>query len=337
MKTRHYTIPIFIPEMACPHRCVFCNQFTITGKSNKVDEDQIIRTIEEHLLTFREGEKRVEIGFFGGSFTGLPLDQQERFLSMVQPYLNSDRVSGIRLSTRPDYISKPVLELLAVYGVTTIELGAQSLDDTVLELSKRGHTAAQTAEASRQVLDAGFELGLQMMVGLPGDTPEKTRATASGIVDLGASSTRIYPALVIRDTPLHRWFIKGGYNPLTLGEAVLWTLPLVQLFEKAGIRILRMGLHPSEGILSGSALVAGPFHPAFRELVMTEIWSELLSPLLQLSGGDMVELQVPPGEENFAIGYRGQNKKRLLARFRKVRVVGDTTIRERGNFRYRLS
>ena len=271
LKHRHYTIPVFIPELACPFRCVFCNQFKITGKGTIPDDGKILQTIESHLSSFQPEQRHVEIGFFGGSFTGIPLPQQEHLLALVQPYILSGKISGIRLSTRPDYITDEILGLLGKYRVTTIELGAQSLDDEVLKKSVRGHTAAQTARASEMILSAGFELGLQMMIGLPGDTEEKSMYTGKRIIELGATSTRIYPTLVIRDTILQKWFTGGKYVPLTLADAVHQTKKLLLLFENAHMQILRVGLHPSEGLLNGTELIAGPFHRSFRELILTEI------------------------------------------------------------------
>jgi histone acetyltransferase (RNA polymerase elongator complex component) len=318
---KHYTIPVFTPEMACPFRCVFCHQQKISGHMKSPDFDEVTQTIRSHLKTFREGEKHVEVGFFGGTFTGIPVEIQENYLQRVQPFLASGEVQGIRLSTRPDYIDPTVLERLHRYGVTTIELGAQSLDDEVLRLSRRGHTVRQVKQAAEMIREADFHLGLQMMIGLPGDTLEKALATADKIIAFGADNTRIYPTLVIRDTVLHRWYTEGQYRPLSLDDAVQWSKMLLLKFEQAGVRVIRLGLHPSEGLLTGEELVAGPFHPSFRELVLTEIWHDLLFPLTkkspEYSPGPVIE--VPAGQLNYAIGYQGKNKKMLQSVFPQVR------------------
>ena len=263
----------------------------------------------------------MEVGFFGGTFTGIPVEMQEKYLQAVQPFLASGQVQGIRLSTRPDYIDPTVLDRLRRYGVTTIELGAQSLDDGVLKRSRRGHTVRQVEGAAGLIRKAGFRLGLQMMIGLPGDTLGKALATADKIIALGADNTRIYPTLVIKDTVLHRWYEEGKYRPLSLAEAVQWAKELLLKFEQAGVRVIRLGLHPSEGLLSGEELVAGPFHPSFRELVLTEIWHDLLSPLTEnppgFSAGAVIE--VPARQLNYAIGYAGKNKKMLRSVFPEVR------------------
>jgi len=269
---KHYTIPIFIPELACPFQCAFCNQEKISGHQNIPDENEIKQTITEYLKSFKKEDRTVEIGFFGGSFTGIPIEEQKQYLGIVQPFIDSGEINGIRLSTRPDYINKEILDVLKKHRVTTIELGAQSMDDEVLEKSYRGHTSKQTELASEMILDNSFELGLQMMIGLPGDTLKKSIFTAKKIIESGASNTRIYPALVIKGTAMHKWYNEGKYVPLSIEEAINRTKKILPLFEAEGVKVLRVGLHPSEGLLSGHELIAGPFHQSFKELVLTEIW-----------------------------------------------------------------
>lgn len=329
MAKKHYTIPVFIPELACPFQCVFCNQRKITGRQLIPDDSEIIRTIDDHLLTFREKERNVEIGFFGGSFTGIPFDRQAHYLKLVRPYFEKGEITGIRLSTRPDYIRHRVLDLLKQWNVSTIELGAQSFDEDVLKQSFRGHTARQTEKAAKAILDYGFDLGLQMMIGLPGDTLEKSINTAQRIVELGASNTRIYPTVVIKDTVLHQWYKNGKYKPLSLEEAVDWVKEILPVFENAGVKVIRVGLHPSEGLLSGEELVAGPFHPSFRELVLTEIWWDLLKSIPITKKQDRIEIHVPSSETNYAVGHKGKNRKRLLEKFNSVKYVGDDKLRRR--------
>ncbi len=201
------------------------------------------------ISSFPKGNKHVEIGFFGGNFTGIPLDDQEKYLQVAQPFLEKGIVQGIRLSTRPDYIDEQGLHLLKKYGVTTIELGAQSMDNDVLQQSARGHTAEDVENASRMIIAAGFRLGLQMMVGLPGDTLEKSVFTARKIIELGACETRIYPVLVIKGTKMAEWYEQGKYKPLSMEEAVFWVKTILPLFEDAGVEVTRVGLHSSEGLL----------------------------------------------------------------------------------------
>lgn len=335
MKLKHYTIPIFIPELACPFQCVFCNQRKITGVDLIPDDKGIIQSIDEHLLSFKETERIVEVGFFGGSFTGIPVQQQKHYLDLVQPFLEDRQISGIRLSTRPDYIDDEILELLRTYKVSTIELGAQSLDDAVLNESFRGHTSEQVGAASQKIIDFGFELGLQMMIGLPADTLEKSIETAKKIISLGASNTRIYPVVVIKGTALENCYKSGKFKPLSLEEAVDWTKHILPIFEDAGVRVIRVGLHPSEGLLNGDELVDGPFHQSFKELVLTEIWGDLLKPLIEKPEGESIELIIPEKEINYAIGYRAKNKNALLEKYKSVKFIGDPGISHRRNFQYR--
>jgi len=323
---KHYTIPIFIPELACPFQCVFCNQEKISGQQHIPDENEIIKTITDHLDSFKSQNRWVELGFFGGSFTGIPIDEQKRYLQMVQAFIDENKINAIRLSTRPDYISEEILAVLKNYRVSTIELGAQSMDDEVLKKSFRGHTVKQTEDAAKMILANGFKLGLQMMIGLPGDTLEKSISTVKKIIELGATNTRIYPAVVIRGTAMHKWYEDGKYIPLNMEEAVQWTSRILPLFEKAGVKILRVGLHPSEGLLSGHELVAGPFHQSFKELVLTEIWKQQFGELLEKEKTGNITIQASPKELNYAIGYGAANKKMLLQKFKSVVFVPEESL-----------
>lgn len=328
MKLRHYTIPIFVPELACPNRCVFCNQQKISGTLCQPSDEEIIEIIQERLATIPAGSD-VEIGFFGGNFTGIPLAEQEHLLQLVQPFRIKSMVSAIRLSTRPDYIDQQRLDLLKRYGVGTIELGAQSLDEEVLKHTGRGHTAEDVRKASGMILDNGFSLGLQMMIGLPGDTPEKSMATAREIVRLGATSTRIYPTLVIKDTELENLYYEKKYIPLTLDDAVAWAKEIVPLFEIAGVKIIRLGLHPSESLTQGDSLVAGPFHVSFAELVHTGLWNDLLRPLTGTSMGKELCITVAEGQLNAAVGHDGKNRDMLKQLFRSIKFRTDPALEGR--------
>jgi histone acetyltransferase (RNA polymerase elongator complex component) len=317
MKRKHFNIPVFIPELACPFQCIYCNQRKISGQVKIPDPSEILSTIENSLCTIQNTEATIELAFFGGNFTGLNIQKQETYLDLIQPYIKQGKISGIRLSTRPDYINEEILLFLKKFQVRTIELGAQSFDDEVLNQSQRGHSARDTEIASKLILDAGFELGLQMMIGLPADTLEKAINTAIRIIELGAHNTRIYPALVIKGTEFEKMFKAGLYKPLSLEEAVNWSKELLKIFESGGVEVIKLGLHPSEGLLYGHDLVAGPFHQSFRELVLTEIWSDLLSPHYQIKGQN-IEILVPSSQLNYAVGYNAKNKRSLLNNFREV-------------------
>jgi len=334
MYKKHFNIPVFIPELACPFQCIYCDQSKISGVEKLPDDQEIVNKIESHLLTIPRGSE-VQLAYFGGNFTGISLEQQEHFLKLITPYISEGRISGIRLSTRPDYINDEVLSLLKRHHVRSIELGAQSFDDEVLRKSRRGHTAEVTAAASQRIREYGFSLGLQMMIGLPGDKLEKALNTAHRIVELGADDTRIYPTLVIKGTVLETMFMKKVFTPLKLEEAISWCAEIIPVFEAAGTNILKVGLHPSEGLLSGDDLVAGPFHPSFRELVETRIWRALLEPLTQRSAKS-VEISVPPGQINYAVGYGGTNKKMLETKYLNVKFKTSDQLSKR-LFSIRLS
>lgn len=321
---KHSNIPIFIPELACPHQCVFCNQQKISGTFSSPKPEEIVEIIEKYLATM-SSEKTVEIAFFGGSFTGIAIDLQEQYLKIAHQYIQSKKVRGIRLSTRPDYINQEILDLLKKYGVSTIELGAQSTNDEVLRKSGRGHNFESIKNASELILKNGFELGLQMMIGLPTDSLEKVIQTANDIVNLGALSTRIYPTLVIKGTALEKLYEKGDYSPLSIENAVLWTKEIVKIFEKNNVKILRVGLHPSEELSSDKSLVSGPYHIALNEMVMTEIWNDLLIKKLKdykIEKLKNLKILVNSQQLNYAIGYQQKNRKMLQNLGFKVQFVG---------------
>jgi len=308
MGSRHRVIPIFIPQKACPYRCTYCNQFAIAGQTSIPSPQEAEETILSHLATIPESyDKR--IAFFGGSFTGMSIDEQSEYLAIAKQYLDQGEISGIQLSTRPDYITPDILDNLKRHGVTLIELGAQSLHDDILQTVNRGHTVQQVKEASLLILQHGFELGLQMMIGLPGDSKEKALDTAHSIVEFGATYTRIYPTLVVENTPLAKQFHEGRYQPLTLAEAIDWCKDIYGYFTDHGVTVLRVGLHPSEGLLKGSDYIAGPFHVSFKELVLTAIWRDRIQKIIDNIGTDEFAMEVPAAEINYAVGYASANRK----------------------------
>lgn len=271
----HYIIPIFVPNKGCPHNCIFCDQKKITGQQDIVDEKFVQNEISTYLKTIPEGDRIVEVSFFGGSFTGIPVNEQIRLLTPAKSALDAGVIDAIRLSTRPDYIDDNILDVLKEYGVSIIELGVQSLDNEVLSLSNRGHSASQVYTASALIKKRGFVLGLQMMVGLPGDTMDKDIFTAREFVKLAPSMVRIYPALVIKGTHMEDMYLKGEYHALSLDDAVHICSKLDLIFTVYGINIIRIGLQPTDTINSKADVVAGPFHPAFRELVESKIMNDM--------------------------------------------------------------
>lgn len=322
---KHSNIPIFIPELACPHQCIFCNQAKISGQQVIPQPEDIPSIVDTYLNTMNDG-REVEIAFFGGSFTGIPLDLQEQYLQKAFKYLQEGKICGIRLSTRPDYINPRVIDLLKRYGVTTIELGAQSTNDDVLMASGRGHKSDAIRQAADMIHSAGFHLGLQMMIGLPHDTYERSRQTVDDIISLGADNTRIYPTLVIKGTQLAKLFELGRYTPLDLDTAVAWAKDFYLRFESAGLTILRVGLHASEELTHEKSLLAGPYHKSFKELMMTKIWAEILNKELNGICNKEIRLEVNPSQINFVWGYAGQNKKIFEEKGLTVKLQGDSSL-----------
>lgn len=319
VKQKHYNIPIFIAERGCPNQCVFCNQKRISGRAYIPEPSDISQIIEDYLSTMPEAGAEIEVGFFGGSFTALDMALQRAYLKEVSPYLARGRVRSVRLSTRPDAVSIPILENLKAFGVKTVELGVQSFDDGVLRKSARGYGMDEVVQASRLIKGMGMRLGVQLMLGLPGDSFLLSAESARKAVELGADDVRLYPTLVIRGTELEEWYNQRRYTPLSLEDAVRWGKEMVKIFEEAGVNLIRLGLHPSDGLLDGSDLVAGPFHPAFRELVFTSLWWDNFQNLPYLYPGEKsLEIFLAGDQLPYAIGHGSENKKKLLGYFKNV-------------------
>jgi histone acetyltransferase (RNA polymerase elongator complex component) len=272
MTRRHVIIPIFVPHKGCPNDCIFCDQKKISGQTDEMTPDKIREIADTHLSTAGP-EAFVEIAFYGGSFTAIDKEQQEEFLRQAWSYIETGRVSEIRISTRPDRIDEDILDMLKRYGVRTIELGVQSLDDDVLRSSMRGHDSQAVYRSASLIKETGFRLGIQIMTGLPGDTREKCLETARKVVALSPDLVRIYPVLVIRGTGLEKLMTKGEYRPQTLEEAVDLCSEMLRLFEDNGINVIRVGLQSTEKIREGigSDVLAGPVHPAFRQLAQAKV------------------------------------------------------------------
>lgn len=318
MGRNHANIPIFLPQLACPHQCIFCNQNHISSQEHIPLIDETRQIIERNLATI-PSDYTIQVAFFGGSFTGLPIETQESYLQVVQPFIKTKQVSSIRLSTRPDYITDEILAMLQKYNVQDIELGAQSTNDEILRLSGRGHNREAIQNASQKIKEYGFRLGLQMMIGLPGDTKEISLQTAQDIIDFGAETTRIYPTLVVSDTPLATLYNRGKYTPLSVEDAIDWTKDIYSLFIKNNITVLKVGLHPNKDFTNKEHLLAGPFHPSFKELVLSEIWKDKLKQVMQNNCKQKnISIFTSSEEINNAIGYNSKNKKELLQLYKNV-------------------
>lgn len=327
-KMKKYNIPIFVPHKGCPFDCVFCNQRRITGHIKPTTPDEVTEIIERHLKTIGYAGE-VEAAFFGGSFTGISIDEQSALMERVQPYIRSGRLSGIRLSTRPDYVDSEILENLKKYNVTSVELGVQSMSNSVLRLANRGHTREQAQEAARLIKKYGIGLGIQMMTGLPGDCDEFSLTTASDIIALAPDCVRIYPTLVIKDTYLEKLYNAGRYTPQSLDEAARLAAKLIVMFENAGINVIRVGLQPTDEINPDAAVVAGPFHPAFGELAESEIYYELAKSKLRSVSSDAI-IYVEPREISKMTGNRRSNIKRIKEELGiNIRIMGDSCLKKR--------
>ncbi len=267
MSKTHSNISVFVPHIGCPNKCSFCNQRHITGTYKAPHPEDVEKAVKEAISSKNYDPKTTEIAFFGGSFTAINRGYMESLLETASGFVNIGIVSGIRISTRPDAIDDEILLLLKSYGVTAIELGAQSLNDRVLKKNNRGHTARDVEKASMLIKKHGFELGLQIMTGLYADDNDSALRTVQKIIEIAPDTVRIYPTIVLKDTDLEALYLDEIYKPQTLGEAVKLASKLYLQLTRAGIKVIRLGLHSIE---EGS-YVAGPWHPAFAELCYSQI------------------------------------------------------------------
>ena len=328
---KHYNIPVFVPHRGCPNDCVFCNQKHITGIIKDLTEQEIRDIVDEHLKTIPKDAHK-EIAFFGGSFTGIDMELQRKYLAVAYEYIKKGDVSGIRLSTRPDYINKEILNQLAEFGVRVIELGVQSMDADVLCASNRGHTGKDVEIASKLIREYGFSLGLQMMTGLPGDTDEKSEKTADKLIALSPDFVRIYPTLVIKDTELEKMYERGEYSPQKLEDAVNLAARLLRKFNEKNITVIRISLMTTDEISPGGKLVAGPFHSAFRELVESRIYYEDIKK--EIKEKKDIIVAVNPSEISKVIGNKKSNVIKFKEQGINVKVKADKRIKK-GNFKIR--
>lgn len=315
---RHSNISIFIPHLGCPFNCIFCDQYKITGSDKCV-------TPQDVLLTLNEAKKHglssgdTQIAFFGGSFTAIDRNLMIEFLKVAYKFIKDGSFESIRISTRPDCINQEVVDILKSYGVKTVELGVQSLDDDVLFASKRGHTAADCINAYNLLTKNGLDVGMQMMCGLPGDTLDKNIETANLIINLGCKQVRIYPVCVIEGTELACMYKNNRYTPLSVDEAVERCAILYKMFETAGVRVLKIGLH------TDSESIAGPFHPAFGELTKSRVFlNDLKAQILPHSS---VTVYCAPNFISIAKGNKKQNLELLLKQGYNVNFVVDNNLK----------
>lgn len=317
---KHANLSIFVPHNGCPNRCVFCNQVNISGQAFEPTGGDVRRLCEAHLA--ENAAKECEIAFFGGSFTAVRREYMLELLDAAAPFVKSGAAAGIRISTRPDAITPEILDILKERGVTAIELGAQSMDDRVLDLNRRGHRADDVRAASAMIKRCGFSLGLQMMVGMYGESDARAAAeyTANELAALLPDTVRIYPTLVVGDTELFELYAKGVYTPLPLDEAVDITAALLAKFADRNITVIRAGLHADES-LRGS-VEAGPFHPAFRELCESRIMRGVFERLLTDKPQGDYTVAVAERGESRAIGDKRSNIQFFLQKGYRIKIIG---------------
>lgn len=314
---KQYIIPIFVPHLGCPNECTFCNQRKISGQMKNITENDVIDIIEYYLSIFKEKSGYIEVAFYGGSFTGIEEDLQERLLKVVYNYIKEKKVDSIRISTRPDYIDKKTLKRLKKYKVKTIELGVQSTNDFILAKCKRGHTFDDVKRASKLIRRYRFNLGHQMMIGLPDSTEKDDIKTAQDLIKLKPKIVRIYPVLVIKGTELEDEYNQRKYEPLSIEQAVERCKELCYLFNKKKIKIIRIGLQNTETITSptneGSEVIAGPYHENFRQLVESSIYYDTILEKVKKvnTKAKEVEIITNPQDVNNVIGYKRENILKL--------------------------
>lgn len=314
---KEYIIPIFVPHLGCPNDCTFCNQKKISGQTKNVKAEDVKNTIEYYLNNFKDDNKYIEVAFFGGSFTGIDVDKQKELLSVAYEYIKNKKIDSIRISTRPDYINKEIFKMLKSYGVKTIELGVQSTNDYILNKSKRGHTFEDVKKASKLIRKNGFILGHQMMVGLPESTRQDEINTAKDLIKLKPKIVRIYPVLVIKGTQLEKDYESGEYTPLTVEQAVETAKDLLVLFNKKKINVIRIGLQNTNEITDPnskeSQVVAGPYHPAFRQLVESRLWYDNIANEIKKVNSNVTHIQIDvnPSDINNAVGHKRINIEKI--------------------------
>lgn len=314
---KQYIIPIFVPHLGCPNDCIFCNQKSISGQKSNMTKEKAKEIIENYLKSIDKENAQIEIAFFGGSFTAIEEERQEELLQVASEFVKSGQVSSIRVSTRPDAIDKNILKRLKKYKVKTIELGVQSSNNYILKRINRGHTFEDVKRAAKLIRWNGFRLGVQMMVGLPESTTIDEINTAKELIKLKPKMVKIYPVLVIKNTPLEKELEKGTYKPLTVVQAVEVCKEIVRLFHDKNIDIIRIGLQPTDEISEPgsekSEVVAGPYHPAFRQLVESAMWYDAIVGKIKRLNVKVkeVEVTVNPVDANNVIGHKKENVKNL--------------------------
>lgn len=322
-KEEQYTIPIFIPHRGCPNECVFCNQRKISGMQKNVTTKEVDNIISKYLEYF-DDNKKIQVAFFGGSFTGIDINSQIEYLKIANKYIKSGKVDSIRISTRPDYISPTILKVLKKYNVRNIELGVQSMDNEVLRLSKRGHDNISVIRASLLIRYYGFKLGHQMMIGLPGSNEIKEIETIKSLLKLKPDELRIYPVYVINPSELYDMYVLGKYVPLTLEEAISRTYVVLRECKRSNVRIIRIGLQSTDEITSNNLGLVGPVCDNFAEYVMAKVVCNVIEENIKNKlKEDMINeiiIHVPLRYASIVVGPKKVNKEYLINKYKKYNL-----------------
>lgn len=321
MKTMR-NFPFFVPHAGCPNCCVFCSQTKITGEQCEKVINTELDELREMLSAVENGNESDRIAFFGGSFTAINRERMVTLLETANEYINRGVAGGIRISTRPDCIDPEILEILKSFNVTNIEIGVQSVDDSVLDSSARGHSAADTYKAAELITKNGFVLCGQMMIGLPGATLESELETAKAICAMGASEARIYPTVVFEGTELLSMTERGEYKPLTLDEAVERTAKCYRIFLESGVKLLRIGLHSSENLKKAPY---GANHAAIGELVKSRVYTDIICSAAGDCRGKKIIIGIRKEDISMLCGHKGSAIKRLKEQTgcADVEIVGE--------------
>lgn len=348
MSKDYYIIPIFVPHEGCPHDCVFCNQDKITGvkkdslrivedgrktetskcsndENEEVTAESVRKTVNEYLETIDHKNATLEISFFGGTFTGIKESKQRELLEVAREFKDKGIIDKIRMSTRPDYINDYILSYLKEYKADIIELGVQSLDEDVLLKAGRGHDVKSVYEASKLIKKYGFVLGHQIMPGLPGDTFETDIETTKKSISMSPDICRIYPALTIKGTAMEIMYNRGDYVPYTLEEAVEISSKMYKMYRDNSVNVIRIGLQPTETINDKNDVVAGPFHPAFRELVESRLMMELI--IEKMGENNKAELHINPKEISKLYANKKMYFNKLKENDKDIKVVQDNGVK----------
>ncbi|QTA85751.1 elongator complex protein 3 [Desulfonema magnum] len=330
-----FVIPVFIPHVGCPHQCIFCNQTAVTNVKREIISPEHLRLLINGFLNYKGAHRKtVQIAFYGGNFLGINRKDMEMLLQEAAWFVHEGKADSIRFSTRPDTINDKRLDMIKDFPVATIEIGAQSMDNQVLRMAHRGHTATDTEKAAYLLRERNYELGIQMMTGLPGDDETKTLDTARGIAGLSPDFVRIYPTLVLEKSMLAQLYNSGKYSPMSLEECVTLVKKIYLLFREKKIPVIRMGLQVSEDLEKGAKILAGPYHPAFGHLVHSEIFLDMaVSSISDLGNGpyEAISIKVHPRNISEMRGLKNKNIEILKNRFQvnTIDIVPDASVSEK--------